>query len=205
LRANKPIIAVDIDDVIPESTEAFRKVVNAHAGFDLRPEHYKIEGSYWGYYDQVWKTHGVAELVDRDQLMHQMHVDQSHVPLLPGSAYAIGRLQQNFTIVLVTARDPKWQGATSNWLSEQFGTSVPALYFSEAHRGVEGSKTKGEICRELGAQWMIDDNPGHCQTVLDCGVTAILFGEYGWHIDIPVGTVRCKDWQVVLEYLDAAD
>lgn len=201
----KPIIAVDIDDVIAESTEAFRKKVNVHAGIDLKSEDYKVEGPYWGYYDQVWRAHGVEGRIDREQIFLEMHENQSHIPLMPGAAYAVGRLQERFEVVLVTARDIEWGEATKEWLRKQLGFDAPRVYFSEVHKGVNGAKTKGEICLEIGARWMIDDNPGHCQTVLDHGVTAILFGEYGWHTDVPSGTVRCKDWQAVLEYFDAAE
>jgi len=201
---NKPIIAVDIDDVIAESTEAFRKVVNSHAGIDLQPEDYRIEGPYGDYYEEVWRAHGVVERIDKQALLDQMHYDQSHIPLMPGAEFAIGQLQKRYEIVLVTARDEGWEKATRIWLHQQFGAEPPRIYFSDAHLKVDDRKTKGEICKEIGAKWMIDDNPEHCQSVLDHGVKAILFGEYGWHKNVPAGTVKCKDWQAVLEYFDAA-
>ena len=198
----KKIIAIDIDDVLAESTEAFRKKVNQYAGINLKPEDYKVEGPYWSYYESVWRAHNVAHLIDADLLHQQMHFDQSHIPLMPGAEFAINELQKRFDVILVTARDPEWKQATDKWLKEQFGTKKPALYFSEAHKGIDGAKTKGEICQDVGASWMIDDNPEHCQTVLDKGIKAILFGEYGWHVSVPKPVVRCKDWQAVLEYFE---
>ena len=39
------------------------------------------------------------------------------------------------------------------------------LYFSEA--GIEtSSMTKGQICKEIGATWFIDDVPKHCESAL---------------------------------------
>ena len=196
----RPVVAIDIDDVIAESTESLRRRVNEHTGINLSSEDYKIEASYWGYYEGVWRTHGVSHLVDMETLNQQMQSNQSHVPLMPGAEFAINELRKKFDIVLITARDPRWERATREWLKDQFGEHEPELYFSEMHRSPAGTKTKGEICREIGAGWMIDDNPGFCQTVLDNGVKAILFGEYGWHINVPKEVIRCKDWQAVLEY-----
>jgi hypothetical protein len=48
---------------------------------------------------------------------------------------------------------------------------------------------------------LIDDNEEHIQSALDQGLDTILFGEYGWQHGAPQGTVVCKDWPAVLEYL----
>jgi hypothetical protein len=63
--------------------------------------------------------------------------------------------------------------------------------------------TKGQICKKLGASYLIDDNVGHCEKAIEEGVSAVLFGEYGWHGDAPDKLVRCKDWPAVLEYFDS--
>lgn len=199
----RPKIAIDIDDTIAESTEAYRKRVNDKFGINLQPEHYRKNygGAYWNYYEQVWLEHGVRDLIDVDGLHHEMNFDQSHIPLLPGAEFAISQLKKKYDIVLVTARDPVWEVATRAWLTSQFGDDTPELYFSESHRR-DGAKTKGQICKEIGASWLIDDNVQHCQSAQDEGIGAILFGRYGWHYEIPDSIINCQDWQSVLEYFE---
>lgn len=196
----KQTIAIDIDDVIADSTESLRVVVNQRNGINLTREHYSVPGDYWGYYERVWHTHKVDASLDA--LEEEMVLDQSHVPLLAGAAFAIGELSKKFHIVLITARNPRWEQATKIWLQSKFEDFSPDLYFVKNHREAD-SKSKGEICKDLGVSWLIDDNVGHCQSAIEHGADAVLFGDYGWHHDAPVGLKRCKDWQSVLEFFDA--
>lgn len=199
----KKIIAVDIDDTIAESLEAFRKKANEHAGSNLAPDDYKIEADYWGYYEQVWEQHGITDLVNATKVYEDLHTDQSLVPLLPGAQFAVSELMKKYEIVLITARDPRWEAATKDWIRDQFGDRAPDLYFSQAHRDAS-SKTKGQICKDVGAEWLVDDNVEHCLSAVKEEVTPILFGDYGWQHHAPEELVRCEDWQAVLEYFDAA-
>lgn len=197
----KPVIAVDIDDVIADSTESFRLRINELLAVDLKKEHYKIEGDYRGYYERVWSIHGLEGKVSMDDLDNEMMIDQSHVPLLPNALFATSELTNRYEIVLMTSRDRLWKKATLKWLRSLFGDSFLDVHFTGNKHDSE-SKTKGQLCREVGASWLIDDNLDHCQSAIDEGVEAILFGDYGWHVNVRKGTTRCKDWLAVLEYFD---
>lgn len=196
-------IAVDIDDVIADSTEALRISVNRRYRVSLTPEDYVLRdgGDYWGYYERVWAAHGVHN-ADYDELHEDMAIDQSHVPLLPGASFAIGELSKKFDIVLITARDKAWEQATLKWVTAHFGAVFRSVYF--AGRSKHGAKiqTKGELCNDLGVTLLIDDNPAHCRSALDVGVDAILFGDFGWQKGKTGGLTVCDDWPAVLEYFD---
>lgn len=193
----KKTIAIDIDDVIAASTEALRLAVNARHGASLEPHHYKVSDEYWGYYERVWESHGLA--VDFDDLHEDMAVDQSHVPLLPGASFAIGELSKLFNLVLVTARDSAWEESTLQWLKMHFGDVFTSLHFAGRARDAK-ARSKGELCKEVGAFLLIDDNPGHCRSAIEHGLEAVLFGEYGWHVNTD-GIKNCKDWPELVEYL----
>jgi FMN phosphatase YigB (HAD superfamily) len=195
------IIALDLDDVIADSTEALRLIVNQRINAQLTAEDYKTTGGdYRGYYDRVWMRHGVADKVKYADLLDEMEGDQSHVPVLPGAAFALGELSKRFKLVIITARNQDWEKATKAWLAQQFGDTFDTIHF--AHGKDPDSKTKGQLCREVGASWLIDDNPVHCVSAQEVGVTPLLFGQYGWHQDVPANVVNCKDWPAVLEYFD---
>lgn len=196
---SKRIIAIDIDDTIVATREVIVKIANQQSGLNLGLEHYEGPGNYWDYYSKIWEQHGIDD-IDPEVVYAELHHNQAIIPLLPGAEFAISELSKKYKIVLVTARSSDWEADTRQWLTEQFGDRAPELYFSEAHKGKAGSKTKGQICKEMGAEWLIDDHIDHCQSVLDEGLNAILFGEYGWHQDVPEGLIRSKDWQAVLEY-----
>jgi 5'(3')-deoxyribonucleotidase len=195
----RQIIAIDIDDVIADSTEVTRLVVNKNLGIDLQAEHYRVPGDFNNYYEDVWRAHGLSDRINYNDHSAQMIVDQSHVTILPGAQFAISELTKKFDIVLITARDPRWQAATKAWVDNNFNGVFKGLYFA-GNNDIKDVKSKGEQAVELGAAWLIDDNAGNCQTALDSGIEAILFGNYGWHHDAPDHITRCKDWPAVLEY-----
>lgn len=193
-----PTIAIDIDDVLADSTESLRMLVNERIGANLTTKDYRVPGEYWGYYERVWQQHGIAERLNFKELNAEMTIDQSHVPLMPGATFAINELRKKYQVIALTARDVSWERATRAWFQEHLGDTE--LYFIGNRHAVD-SKTKGQLCRSLDVSILIDDNPGHCQSALDEGIEAILFGEYGWHTGLPEEIVRCKDWSAVMEYL----
>ena len=196
----KKIIAVDIDDTLADSTEALRRKVNELHGASISTEEYRSPGDYLYYYERLWEKHGLE--LTLEELEGEMEKNQGHVPLTAGAAVALTELSKRFKIILITARNPAWEKATKEWLHRHFADTVAEVYFSEGPRTSTGKKTKGELCRELGASWLVDDNPTHCLSAVEEGAEAILFGEFGWHHKAPDHLVRCKDWPAVLEYFD---
>ena len=194
----KPIIAIDIDDTIAESTETLRKLVNERNGVDLPSQAYTVEGEYWGYYERVWAANGLSGVSHAD-FADEMATDQSHVPLLPSAHYAITQLSDAFHIILITARDRSWELATQRWLKQHFDGGDIELYFTESHKNSE-AMTKGQLCKERGAVVLIDDNIEHCEGAVKEGVEAILYGEYGWN-RTNTTLKRCRDWPEIVEYL----
>jgi 5'(3')-deoxyribonucleotidase len=58
------------------------------------------------------------------------------------------------------------------------------------------------VCVEIGADWLIDDNPEHCLSAIEHGLNTILFGDYGWQYKAPEHLYRCKNWEEVERLLD---
>lgn len=199
--SDRKVIAVDVDDVIADSTESLRLLVNRRTGKELTKDHYKIVGDYWGYYERVWRDHSLE--VDFESLNEEMVYDQSHVPILAGAALALGELSKKYDLVIVTSRDPAWEKATCVWLEKNCpGIFKQVLFTRRKHAD---AKTKGDLCLELNASWLIDDNPEHCESAREKGVGAILFGEYGWHHSAPADLSLCRDWPAVLEHFYEQD
>lgn len=197
----KTLVSVDIDDVIADSTEHLRQVVNARTGHNLSKEQYKVRGEYWGYYERVWKQAGIDHLINFGALNDEMVEDQSHVMEMDQAHAVLSELKDRYDFVLITARDESWKQATLAWLDERFSGIFDGLYFT-GNRHSDSYKNKGELCASLGVSIHIDDNVQHCQSVIDQGVEAILFGEYGWHDGIPDGQVHCRTWHDVKKYLE---
>lgn len=199
---SKPTIAIDIDDVLAEGTNALIESANRRYGLSLTPQDYHdVGGDFKGYYERVWLTHGVDNLVSYDELAEEMAEDQSHVPLLAGAEFAIHQLAKRFHIVFITARPEAWEAATRRWFKNHLYGDDIELYFAGSHHH-ETSLNKGQQAKKLGATLLIDDNVTNCQTALDEGIDVILFGDYGWQRNAPGTMKRCKGWPEVLEYID---
>jgi len=197
----KPVIAVDIDDVLADSTEHLRLQVNDRLGIDLQPHHYAVPGEYWGYYEKVWEVNGVAHRITLEELDPIMVEDQSDVQPYAQAREVLQELAKCYRLIVVTARDVSWEPATKRWLQERFPNMFEGMHFAGHEKG---KLTKGQLCKRLGAEWLIDDNVNHAHTALDEGIRVILFGDYGWHQGAKVhdDVVRCKDWPAVSEYFD---
>jgi len=194
-------IAVDIDDVIADTTEALRLEANKISGVDLKKEHYQIEGAYGSYYEAIWATNNVDHLVSFDKLQTDMALSQTHIDLIEGAKEALAQLSRKYRIVLVTSREINWIQATDKWVKDNLNDLIDRVVF--VHHKDNDGRTKGDLCEELGAKWLIDDNPDHCESAIARGVNVLLFGDYGWnkHANfLDDKNQRVKNWQQVLGY-----
>lgn len=200
----KQIVAIDIDDVVAQATEALRLDVNTRFNIEISQEAYREPHDYWGYYESVWQKHEAVKDMSYDSYYIELRESQSHIPLLPGAEFAIMKLAKKYKIVFITARDETLKTATIEWLTQNLPQLEYDIYFTN-HLVEENRLTKGEVCKQVGAQYLLDDNIDHCRSALENDVQAVLFGDYGWHRSLKADELpRCKDWQAVLEYFDAA-
>ena len=194
-------IALDIDDVTADFTEAMRVWVNTATGANLQPHHYAAEYDFWEHYGKVWADHGIAELVDYAKFTNELSLDQSSVPIVQGAKEAIAQLKQNYEIIFITSRDPILLDETRRWLDKHIDRTIP-IYLANNPTVQSTPQTKGELCVELGVQLLIDDNFNNCEDALANGVEAILFGSYGWNARAPKTLTRCTSWEEVLEHIN---
>ncbi len=194
-------IALDIDDVTAQFTDAVRLWVNDVTGADLQPHHYQTQHEFWTHFKSVWAENGLSELVDYNQFNEELAVNQSHVKPTEGAKEAIKELKQKYDIVFITARGPSQYDATRHWLDEHIDPTIP-LYLSNNPTVQSTIQSKGELCVELEVQLLIDDCVENCLSAVDNGTEAILFGDYGWNAYAPESLHRCCDWHEVLEYIN---
>lgn len=197
-------IAIDIDDVLASTTDALRIWSNDRSGSSLAPEHFMDAGEYWGYYERVWEQHGIGHILKYDDFHADVVRDEVVIPLLPSAEFAIHELTKTYNIILITSRSEDLEAVTKRWIDSHFGAHNIEIYFAKNHRYHynQATKSKGQLCKELGASLLVDDSVQHCESALSEGIEAILFGEYGWQKPFPVGLKRCQDWPAVLEYLN---
>ena len=197
--ADKPTIAVDIDDVLGLSADEFIRYTNKKWGTNLTVEDYD---EHWA---KVWKIDN-EEAADRlavEYIEHSTHLVKSHKDALE----VLTELSQNYKLVIATARRLRFQSDTKAWINNHFGDLFSEIHYAKIWDEVSKERiqaTKTEVLRQIGAKYLIDDQPKHCIAAAEAGIKTILFGDYGWNREIKLlpNMTRAKNWQEVLEYFD---
>lgn len=171
-RHNRALLALDVDDVLADFREAFVRVTREISGIDVRSDEYSEDWrSLWGT-DEL-TTRRLATALKAPDFMLEL------LPL-PGSQKAITDLAGTHDLIALTSRSTKLLDVTEQWLKIQYGSAfqkiVPLGFWDDLSGQAAREKSKGEICKELGVQLLIDDQLKHCLSCSRLGILSILFG-----------------------------
>jgi 5'(3')-deoxyribonucleotidase len=198
--SNKPIIAVDIDDVLKESASVIIEYSNRRWGMNLTIDDYTEHwGKMWKIDDDEWRLRNY-EVGAEGTLVHGKPLDTAKQVLLELSA--------TYELVITTSRQEVISKPTLAWLEEHFKDVFASVHFariwddSESDVNQKAQATKGTLLKQIGARYLIDDQTKHCVAAAEKGIAALLFGDYPWnrHDVLPDGVTRVKDWKAVEEY-----
>lgn len=199
---SKQLLVFDIDDVLADTTEALREFVNSEYGYSLQKHHYNIRSEYWGYYEAVWSRHDI----NGDGILDKFHTKSAggyiQIDPMTGSQSAVAELAERFDLAAVSSRSAIQQRQTELWIGKVYGGVFKEVRCIDSrHTGM----SKGSVCDELGASYLVDDNTEHCKSAKQSGIVPILFGNYGWQDEATSQTyIRCINWQEVMEYFNAS-
>lgn len=205
MKKQKPIIVVDIDDVLSASAEGFADYSNATWGSGIAAEDYHEDWAIpWG----VSREEAARRALEYHNVA--VHGRYKH---FPEALSALKDLASHYDLVVVTSRRNSVKLATDTWLAKHFpGLFTEVIYagmwddHTDKNVDVKLGATKTDICLALGAKFLIDDQIKHCQSAAEADVKAILFGDYSWNrTNDPLhdNVVRLNNWQAVKEYFDA--
>jgi uncharacterized HAD superfamily protein len=199
---SKPIIAVDIDDVVSSQADVLMAFSNERYNTNLTREDFKKPGDYWGYFEHVW-----GESAEEGARRFQEFLDEGYPyrqTVDPEVLAALQHLKQRYRLEVVTSRGEDFRDGTVRMLQDIAKNVFSNIHFVYLWDQPDKKATKAKVCQEIGAGYLIDDSVDHCNLAAEAGIHALLFGELGWttsgqaHPDV----VRVKDWAAVLEYFD---
>lgn len=198
---SKPKIAIDIDDVIAAENEGIRQFTNREYGTEYAPEDFLVDGEYWGYWERIWGLEGEKARERYEAFLRSP--EKADLKVVEGAVEAINILKKRFEPVIVTSRDGFAIEITEPWLEKNFPTTFGQIEFLAIWKRSREA-TKAMICKQIGAGYLVDDNATHCNLAAEEGVTALLFGDYGWNrnVELHAEVERVRDWQAVVEYFD---
>jgi 5'(3')-deoxyribonucleotidase len=197
--ANKPVIAVDLDDVLAEHAQEFVNYSNKKWGTNLKV------GDYQDHWAEIWN---VDEAETQRRLRGYLDAGQfAKYKTVTNADKILTELKNRYKLVILTARQKSLQKDTLYWVKKHFTGIFDDVHFAGVwdlpmEQAVKMDKTA--VAKQIGADYLIEDQPRYALPAARGGIKVLLFGDYPWNQmeKLPKGMVRVKDWQEVLEYFD---
>lgn len=170
-------MAVDVDEVLGQ----FLASLNEYC-LEVHGERYAV-GDYGAYhFAGVWGCSQEASN-DRVHAFFQSEHFRDGVAPVCGARKSLERLRGVCDLVVVTSRQHCIEAQTCQWLNSHFPGVFSEVHFGN-HFALEGaSRAKSEICRDIGAHVLVDDNPQYAMDCADAGMEVLLFDwerRYPW-------------------------
>ena len=188
-------IAIDIDEVIvPLAEPVIEYVLGASGKRVTAVELYSPPG-------RTMASGLPEEEFIRLVLEYQLHESSLDVGPVDGVLENLSRLSKTHDIIFVTSRDPQLETITHRWFDRHmqglpFDRNI--VFVGNPYTGSE-NKGKIDVCKELGAEWFIDDHPKYVDQLIGSSVRGMLFGDYDWNRHHAGDHfVRVVDWDGVV-------
>ena len=190
------VIGLDFDDVLVGFNDGLCVFHNAQYGTYLTREDfvcYPLE-----------KTFGCdkAEVGPRIMAFYRSPEHAAIVPM-PGAVDATRELQKKHPVVVITSRPQSVERETRVLLDAHFPSLARDIHFARHSFHGEGSETKGQICRKLGAEGFVDDAPPLVEEVAPF-VRQVLLFDAPWnrrYAPSHPNIRRVRSWGEILAFL----
>jgi len=197
--ANKPLIAIDVDDVLAVHAQEFVNYSNKKWGTNLKV------GDYHDHWAEIWQ-------VDWDETQRRLHGylnagQFAKYKTVNDADIALKKLKKRYKLAVLTARQQSLAEDTKAWIAKHFMDTFDEIHFAgvwdlSLKEAVNRDKTA--VAQQIGAEYLIEDQLKYALPVAKAGIEVLLFGDYPWNQAdrLPKGVTRVKNWQEVLEYFD---
>jgi 5'(3')-deoxyribonucleotidase len=191
------LLAVDMDDVLFDFLGEFFIWHNKVFGSEYSPAD-MVYAKLW----EVWD--GSKEEALERILRFWEEIDLSAMEPISGAKEALKELKKNYRLAVVSARFENTLEASQLWLDKYFGD-----VFDDVILGIsdpmaqERQRSKAEVCVDIGAKLLIDDQLVHAVECSKVGIAAIVFGEqaHNQSNELPAGVRRVADWDEIVGLL----
>lgn len=196
---SKTIIAIDIDDVLAVHAKSFVEYSNKIWNTNLKVDDYL---EHWA---DMW---GIDQR--ETELRAKEYHASGHIGKYPHKTEAVPVLQKlahNYSLRILTSRRQSVQKETLEWVEKHYNGIFDGVYFAGIWDKFSKDRhllTKVDMCQEIGAEFLIDDQLKHVLGTAERGIESVLFGDYPWNHSnsLANSVVRCKDWTEVGAYFD---
>ena len=159
---SKPILAVDIDEVLFPFTPTFLAFHNDTYQTQLTIRHKQSD-----FLELVTGDSEDAMLAKIDAYIKTPHYAASGP--IPDAVHVIQRLSQTWRMVIVTARTPNYRGTTELFVARHF-PAIEGILYSCDPRDPKKYTPKRDLCIQINARALIDDSLRNLQPLAGTNV-----------------------------------
>ena len=147
----KPVIGIDIDDVLIDFNDAVLKFHNQNYG-----THFKVKDIVEFAFEKLWNC-TTEEVNARVTAFYNSPL---HIQIKPvaGAVKAVEKLAKKYDLVAVSARPSNVLVLTQKLLDLYFKGNLKKVILTNAFSLTGHKKTKAEVCQEINATVLIDDS-----------------------------------------------
>ena len=186
-------IAVDLDDTLADSLTSFIEFYN---------KNYKPKIKYEDFIAYTLNEIIGISKEEENKILEQFDNSKycDEVKPIKGAVEAIKKIIKKHEIVVITQRLKRFETKTRLWLAKYF-PEIKDVFFirNEYHKLV---KSKAEICKEIGADILIDDAISNVVACEKAGIKVIVIN-YPWNQNKIFGKLvrRVKSWEEIASLL----
>jgi len=191
------IIAVDLDDVLADSLTSFIEFYNKYYDKELRYEDFT-----------AYTLNEIKRIPREEENKILEHFDKSeyfdNIKPMRDAVEVIEELSKKHEIIIITSRTKDKEQKTINWVNK-FLKGIKKVYFIRKNYH-EKPKTKSEICKEINANILIEDNLSYAKNCAENGIKVLLV-DYPWNQEKNLHPLirRVKSWKEILRIIKNMD
>ena len=195
----KPVIAVDLDDIVLDFAPWFIAHHNSQYDTSVRYE----DVFDFSNFDRVFQ---LPEHVMIDRLWKAFTEQHHTIPLVEHAQEALHKLEQDFSVHAITSRCESLAHETYMRLC-QLGAlhKLTKVHFTNGGKMTkhpQRTREKVAVCEEIGAILLLDDLPAHLEQVANKNIHALLM-DRPWNQGFTApGIVRTHNWHEVLAWVE---
>ena len=194
----KPVLVVDIDDVLAEFVNSLNKFHNDFFDTDFKLQdyiHYDLENIWGGTkQDSLNKLFSFYDSKNFDDLNP-----------VKDAFNALKELFKKFKIIAITGRPYKIKEKTENFIKKNFGNLIDEILFTNHILKQTVNMDKSSVCLSKGVRFIVEDHLGISNKCAEKGIKVFLINK-SWNQGplINENVQRVKDWNEILELLNSS-
>lgn len=123
--------------------------------------------------------------------------------VIEGASTAIEKLIKQHELYVVTARSEEIGEVTRAWINKYFPDKFAKIVLTNQYMMHDSGQEKGDICRELGCEILIDDSTINMESGWKNNLKLIIFDRpWNSYHKLPDSVVRVKNWDEVIKAVE---